>query len=162
MIIFQKWIHKRGLLGRIAKNAMEQYLKWQQKDPSLTESEIAKNIFVLRYVSSHGIFEKAERKKIDIYISKDFYPQNILEFCLASLDIEGDINPNDGKLHDKFAKFLNDYLVDFGYPKKQKSHLDEVFQQVNFADNRIIDFNVKWFEKILGLKNPVNKMSNSE
>ena len=150
---FQKWMHKKGVLGAIAKNAMDQYSKWKRKDEAISESDISANIFRMRYTNPNGVFDDNEKIKIAIYLSSGFLPDNLTEFCLVSLDIEGNINPLDGKTHSELATWLEEYLVDFGYPKIVATHLDNVFRRLNFHSTIVNDFNVKWFDKIRKAKN---------
>jgi len=100
----KKAIHKRGVIGAIAKNAINQFNKWKIKDPKLSEAEIAFNIFILRY--SLGVFTKKEKEKILKYLESEFNVDTLIGFCLVSLDIEGNINPMDKNLLIKQQLYL--------------------------------------------------------
>ena len=146
--LIQKWFHRRGLLGAIAKNAMEQYFKWKLKDENLTEAEVAKNIFIYRYTNPNGIFDANEKIKITKYISSSFLPENLVEFCLISLDIEGNINPMDGKTYTELSGWLEEFLVYNGYPTKEQSELDIALNKLDPHSLTVSQFNVKWYERI--------------
>lgn len=146
---FERWIYKRGILGAIAKNAVGQFNKWQQKDKTLSEKEIAKNIFLLRYTNPNGVFDQYQRSKIKKYIDRDFYPENLVEFSLTSLDIEGQLGPMD-KDHAKLVGYLEGYLGELGYAAEPPHFLDDVMRKLNPYSTKANQFNVKWFEKIKG------------
>jgi hypothetical protein len=128
---FKKWIHKNGLCGAIAKNAVEQYNKWKNRDPSMAESEIAYNMFFLRYTNPNSVFSSSEKAKISKYLSLEFYPASILEFSLISLDIEGNLNISDGKTYTELANWVEEFLTDFGYPKRTKSEIDQMIDNLD-------------------------------
>lgn len=145
----KKIIHKYGLLGSIAKNAISQFKKWKAKQPNLTEAEISQNIFDFRY--SNGNFSKTERIKINKYYESDFKCQSLLDFCLISLDVEGNINPLDNKVFNETAKYLEIILDDYGYPKEDET-TGTFLDKLNVSSSKICSFYNQWFKKIMGRK----------
>ena len=92
---FFRWFANKGVAGMIPKNASEQYYKWKKNDPSLPEAEIAQSIFTLRYLLSNPHFDRKEAKRFRGYMEGGFECRTLMDFCLASLDIEGQIDPHD-------------------------------------------------------------------
>jgi hypothetical protein len=92
---FLRWFANKGLAGMIPKNASEQYYKWKKKDSSLSEAEIAQNIFNLRYLLTDPHFDRKEAKRFRGYMEGRFECKTLMDFCLASLDIEGQMDPHD-------------------------------------------------------------------
>ena len=144
---FRKAIHKRGLLGAIAKNAITQMKKWKNHEPSLSEAEIATNIFNLRY--KKGFYSKNEKRKVEEYSVKEFQFESLMDFCLASLDIEGNISPKDQKAFKFSSEMLEEILDDLGYKKEVSQHR-ELFDRFEMTSSKISFFAVQWFEKFYG------------
>lgn len=111
----KEWIHRRGLVGAIARNAMEQLSKWKQRFPKMTEAECARRIFELRYFNSEAVFSASERAKVEHYMIAKFEINSIMDFCLISLDIEGGIDPSDPGSYMEIGKILHYYVIELGY-----------------------------------------------
>lgn len=124
------WLQKRGLAGMIPKNAFEQYNKWRHKDSSLSESQIAQGIFYLRYVRGNPILSQAGRARLNGYMASDFECTTLMDFCLTSLDIEGEIDPSDGNAFINTAKIINEELERFGF-KVSKDHVNSFVNRWN-------------------------------
>jgi hypothetical protein len=110
-----KWLQKRGLAGMIPKNAYEQYQKWQRKDATLSESEISQGIFSLRYIMGNPILNRKEVYRLGSYIESDFECESLIDFCLVSLDVEGHIDPSDGKAFYNTAEIIIEELKRLGF-----------------------------------------------
>jgi len=110
-----KWLQKRGLAGMIPRNAYEQYQKWLRKDSTLSEAEIAEGIFSLRYIMGNPILNQDETRRLGSYMESDFKCESLMDFCLASLDIEGHIDPLDGKAFFDTAKTIIEELERLGF-----------------------------------------------
>jgi len=112
---FLGWFANKGLAGMIPKNASEQYYKWKKKDPSLSEAEIAQNIFSLRYLVSDPHFDRKEAKRFRGYMGGGFECQTLMDFCLASLDIEGQIDPCDTTVFYDVSSIIQSELERMGF-----------------------------------------------
>ena len=110
-----KWLQKRGVAGMIPRNAYEQYQKWQRKDSTLSEAEIAQGIFSLRYIIGNPILNREETLRLGSYMKGDFECESLMEFCLVSLDIEGHIDPSDGKVFLDTAEIIIEELERLGF-----------------------------------------------
>ena len=110
-----RWFAKKGLAGMIPKNAFVQYQKWQKKGSSLSEAEIAQNIFTLRYLFSDPQFDRKEAKRFRGYTEGEFECQTLMDFCLASLDIEGQIDPNDDMAFVDVSEIIQNELEKMGF-----------------------------------------------
>jgi hypothetical protein len=116
-------LQKHGLAGMIPKNAYEQYNKWRRKDPSLSEGQIAQGIFNLRYIAGNPILNQAGNNRLLGYMASDFECKTLMDFCLVSLDIEGEINPSDGSAFFNTAEIINEELDRLGF-KVGKDHIN--------------------------------------
>lgn len=110
-----RWLAKKGLSGMIPKNAFEQYQKWEKRDPNLSEAAIAQNIFALRYLLSNPKFDRKEAKRFRGYMEGEFECQTLMDFCLASLDIEGQIDPNDDMAFVDVSEIIKSELEKMGF-----------------------------------------------
>jgi len=108
---FGKWLKRRGVVGAIPKNAVEQYHKWHRKDPNLDEGEIAEGIFTLRYKAPIPPLNREERRRFLGYEKGGFKFECLVDFCLASLDVEADMAPEGG---DKFKETCEVILEELG------------------------------------------------
>jgi len=115
-----RWFAKKGLAGMIPQNAFEQYQKWKKKDSSLSEAEIAQNIFTLRYLLSDPQFDRKEAKRFHGYMEGEFACQTLMDFCLASLDIEGQIDPNDDMAFVDVSEIIKSELEKMGFKPGSK------------------------------------------
>jgi hypothetical protein len=111
----KKWLLKRGLGGMIPKNAVEQFTKWKIRSPEMSEDEIAKGIFTLRYLATDPTFDEDESKRFISYMKGQFECRCLLDFCLASLDIEGGIDPSDGVVFEEAADLVIEGLEERGF-----------------------------------------------
>ncbi|MBT4714689.1 MAG: hypothetical protein HOB84_07950 [Candidatus Marinimicrobia bacterium] len=109
------WLQKRGLAGMIPRNAYEQYNKWRRKDSSFTESHIAQGIFNLRYIIGNPTLNQEGHTRLNGYMASDFECTTLMDFCLSSLDIEGEIDPSDGNAFFNTAKIINEELDRLGF-----------------------------------------------
>lgn len=109
------WLQKRGLAGMIPRNAYDQYCKWTRKDSSLTEGQIAQGIFILRYITGNPILDKTGKDRLSRYMSSDFECMTLMDFCLTSLDIEGEIDPSDGNSFINTSKVISEELARLGF-----------------------------------------------
>jgi hypothetical protein len=109
-----RWFADKGLSQMIPKNASEQYYKWKKKDPSLSEAEIAQSIFALRYLLSDPHFDRTEAKRFGGYTGGGFECQTLMDFCLASLDIEGQIDPHDATVFYEVSSIIHSELEKMG------------------------------------------------
>lgn len=128
-----KWLQKRGLAGMIPRNAYEQHQKWQRKDPTLSEAEIAQGIFTLRYIIGNPILNREEISRLGSYMEGDFECESLMDFCLVSLDIEGRIDPSDGKVFFDTAETIIEELERLGF---------------RVTNDKISHFEGKWNEHI--------------
>ena len=132
-----KWLQKRGVAGLIPRNAHKQYEKWRRANPSLSEAEIAQSIFSLRYIIGNPILNQEETHRLICYLETNFECESLMGFCLASLDIEGHIDPSDSKIFYDTIKVIEEELERLGFPVP----LDD-----------ISDFIDKWKQHILPLR----------
>ena len=129
------FFQRGGLLGEITKNAHVQYEKAKRmigppQDERLTEifghicseEEIPSILFYFRYVlgperrgGDEKAFTRKERDRLSRYFNTQFMPFSLYEFCLASLDIEGNISPADGTLWLDCCMKLHIQLVEYGH-----------------------------------------------
>lgn len=109
------WLQKRGLAGMIPRNAYDQYCKWKRKDSSLSEGQIAQGIFYLRYITGNPILNKAGDDRLSRYMASDFECTTLMDFCLTSLDIEGEIDPSDGNAFFNTSKIITEELDRLGF-----------------------------------------------
>jgi hypothetical protein len=123
-----KWLQKRGLAGMIPRNAYNQYEKWRRRDASLSEEEIAQAIFSLRYISGNPILNKEDTFRLRSYMGSDFECKSLFDFCLASLDIEGHIDPTDDDAFYNVAKIMIEELKRLGFRVADKSLNNFVYQ----------------------------------
>ena len=114
------WTRKFRLDGMIAQNAYTQYHKWKKMDPSSSESDIAGNIFLARYVIANSIISKEGRGKLTIYIERDFELKTLMDFCLVSLDVEGEINPSDMAWFFEVADLIKTELARLGFKSEDE------------------------------------------
>lgn len=116
------WLQKRGLAGMIPRNAFEQYNRWKRKDSSFSESYIAQGIFNLRYIAGNPILNQEGHTRLNGYMASDFKCTTLMDFCLTSLDIEGEIDPSDGNAFFNTAKIITEELERLGF-KVDKDHI---------------------------------------
>ncbi len=128
-----KWLQKRGLAGMIPRNAYQQYQKWRRKDSTLSEAEIARGIFSLRYIMGKPILNREEIAKLSSYMESNFECESLMDFCLVSLDIEGHIDPLDGKAFLNTTRIIIDELKRLGFTVRS---------------NQVSDFVTKWNNQI--------------
>ena len=127
------WLQKRGMAGMIPRNAYEQYNKWRRKDSSLAECQIAQGIFALRYTIGNPILNQAGNARLSRYMASDFECATLMDCCLASLDIEGEIDPSDGNAFFNTAKIINEELERLGFEVGK----DHIISFVNRWDQQI-------------------------
>jgi len=118
----KKWILKRGLAGMVPKNAVEQFIKWRRRSPEMSEGEIAQAIFALRYITTDPNFNDDEMRRFVGYIECSFECGSLLDFCLASLDIEGGIDPGDGDAFNEATALIIEGLEERGF-RVEEDHL---------------------------------------
>ena len=135
---FLNWLQKRGLAGMIPRNAFDQYAKWKRRYPDMPEAEVAQSIFMLRYVVGKPILTNQEQKRLASYLSGDFEFSCLLDFCLASLDIEGHIDPLDGDAFTKTVPIIIEELERLGFQTSS-----EPLRSFMEVDN----FTHKWVKK---------------
>ena len=99
----------------IPKNAVEQFNKWKTRSPEMSEGEIAQGIFTLRYLATDPVFDEDEGKRFIGYMRGQFECRCLLDFCLASLDIEVGINPADGTAFEEAADIIIEGLEERGF-----------------------------------------------
>jgi hypothetical protein len=124
------WLQKRGLAGMIPRNAYEQYNKWRRKDSSLSEGQIAQGIFTLRYIMGNPILNQEGKTRLTGYIASDFECATLMDVCLTSLDIEGEIDPSDGNAFLNTAKIITEELDRLGF-KVGNGHINSFVNRWN-------------------------------
>jgi hypothetical protein len=140
-----KWLFQRRLLRSIAKYAMKEFKKRKKYDEHLPEQQIAHEIFKSRFLDTKRQYPEREKYKIQKYIDANFYPNNIIEFCLASLDIEGNVTPSNSKDYSGFAKDIESIMVSLGYPYEKSTH-DVFFKKPDLISSRIYRFVGRWYD----------------
>lgn len=130
------WLQKRGLAGMIPRNAYEQYNKWRREDSSLSEDQIAQGIFTLRYIMGNPILNQAGKARLNSYMASNFECTTLVDFCLTSLDIEGEIDPSDGNAFFNTAKIINEELDRLGF-KVGNDHINSFVNRWNQQVRRL-------------------------
>lgn len=142
-----KWLQKRGLAGMIPRNAYEQYQKVKRRDSTLSEAEIAQAIFMQRYVIGHPILNRKEVVRLSSYLESDFEFKSLVDFCFASLDIEGHIDPLDKEMFYDTASIIVEELKNLGFKFDVDVFLKDYLGGKD-GDSEISSFVVKWNDHI--------------
>jgi hypothetical protein len=120
----------------IPRNAYEQYNKWRREDSSLSEDQIAQGIFTLRYIMGNPILNQAGKARLNSYMASNFECTTLVDFCLTSLDIEGEIDPSDGNAFFNTAKIINEELDRLGF-KVGNDHINSFVNRWNQQVRRL-------------------------
>jgi tetratricopeptide (TPR) repeat protein len=111
---------RRSIGGQIPKYAAELYNEWKARDANLTDAEIAQRMFSLRYPANDPNF--AHRARLNGYLEGKFECQGLLDYCLAVLDIEGEITPKNDRVFREVTLFIETELGRYGLlPAKEEA-----------------------------------------
>ena len=105
----------QATINLVVKNAAKQYDNVQKMDESIREEEIASIIWHYRY----GIAKLSDNSKIRWikYMDAEFKIDNMVDFCLSSLDIEFLVDPMN-ELYDSVGSKIVEGLQREGIPSK--------------------------------------------
>ena len=78
----------------VVENAVTQYGKIKKADTSVEEGDIASVLWTHRYMNAK-LSDEAERR-LARYMLSGFVVRNMVDFCLGTMDIELQVDPNNG------------------------------------------------------------------
>ena len=117
----------------VVENAVTQYGKIKKADTSVEEGDIASVLWTYRYMNAN-LSDEAERR-LARYMLSGFVVRNMVDFCLGTMDIELQVDPNN-ELHDKAASNIVQGLRKRGVPCRSED---------------IGEFNNRWFKEFENL-----------
>ncbi len=131
---------------------MDRYYNAKRLDPIFSEGEIASRIFMVWFLFPERKFSEDQKNKVQRYLDANFYPNNLLELCLISLDIEHNINPASDKNFNSLANSVKEMMINYDY-KKESTEQDDPYKPDSVGTENagvsLTHFTGRWYVSFL-------------
>lgn len=118
------WLASRGPAAKVARGVFNQFTQIKYKFPQMTEDKIARNLLVRGYLTGKSLNSK-QQSRLDFYLNSQSRIMSIYDLCLAIIDIDFGISPNDRKPYIMACDIIEKELTALGY--KMEYSIDSEF-----------------------------------